>query len=132
MIMGRRSTGFNDQRPGCPRWRDLPTLCALTPRPLAWISPFIVNSADDAPGRLIAGRYDLVEELGRGGMAVVWRAVQRGPGRFARSVAVKRILPELRGSPDTVAMFAEEARIGAELSHPNVVAVLDYGLDEFK
>jgi serine/threonine-protein kinase len=103
----------------------------LTPRPLAWISPFIVNSAEDAPGRLIAGRYDLVEELGRGGMAVVWRAVQRGPGRFARSVAVKRILPALRGAPDTVAMFAEEARIGAELSHPNVVAVLDYGLDEF-
>jgi eukaryotic-like serine/threonine-protein kinase len=90
-----------------------------------------VNSAEDAPGRLIAGRYDLVEELGRGGMAVVWRAMQRGPGRFARPVAVKRILPSLRASQDTIAMFAEEARIGAELHHPNVVAVLDYGIDEF-
>src|SRR5690242_11853948 len=65
-------------------------------------------------------------------MAVVWRAIQRGPGRFARAVAVKRILPGLRASPDTQAMFAEEARIGAELNHPNVVAVLDYGLDEFQ
>jgi len=90
-----------------------------------------VNPAEDAPGRLIAGRYDLVEELGRGGMAVVWRATQRGPGRFARAVAVKRILPELRLSPETIAMFAEEARLGAELNHPNVIAVLDYGLDEF-
>jgi eukaryotic-like serine/threonine-protein kinase len=87
-------------------------------------------SAEDAPGRLIAGRYDLVEPLGRGGMAVVWRAVQRGPGRFARGVAVKRMLPELEGSADAVAMFAEEARIGAELHHPNIVNVLDYGMDE--
>lgn len=87
-------------------------------------------SAEDAPGRLIAGRYDLVEALGRGGMAVVWRAVQRGPGRFARAVAVKRMLPALEGSPEAVAMFAEEARVGAELHHPNIVAVLDYGTDE--
>jgi serine/threonine protein kinase len=91
-----------------------------------------LNPPEDAPGRLIAGRYDLVEELGRGGMAVVWRAVQRGAGRFARGVAVKRVLPGLRGSPETLAMLAEEARIGAELNHPNVVAVLDYGLDEFQ
>lgn len=90
-----------------------------------------MNAAEDAPGRLIAGRYDLVEELGRGGMAVVWKATQRGPGRFARPVALKRILPALRTSQDTLAMFAEEARVGAELRHPNVVAVLDYGLDEF-
>jgi serine/threonine-protein kinase len=91
-----------------------------------------VNPLEDTPGRLLAGRYDLIEELGRGGMAVVWRAMLRGPGRFARTVAVKRILPELRAAPDIVAMFAEEARIGAELDHPNVVAVLDYGLDEFQ
>jgi serine/threonine-protein kinase len=87
-------------------------------------------SAEDAPGRLIAGRYDLVEALGRGGMAVVWRAIQRGPGRFARAVAVKRMLPMLEGSPEAAAMFAEEARVGAELHHPNIVAVLDYGTDE--
>jgi serine/threonine-protein kinase len=87
-------------------------------------------SADDAPGRLIAGRYDLVEALGRGGMAVVWRAIQRGPGRFSRPVAVKRMLPMLEALPESVAMFAEEARVGAELQHPNIVAVLDYGTDE--
>jgi serine/threonine-protein kinase len=91
-----------------------------------------VNLPEDTAGRLLAGRYDLVEELGRGGMAVVWRALQRGPGRFAHAVAVKRILPELRAMPETIAMFAEEARIGAELNHPNVVAVLDYGLDEYQ
>src|SRR5262245_2406263 len=87
-------------------------------------------SAEDAPGRLIAGRYDLVEALGRGGMAVVWRAIQRGPGRFARGVALKRMLPALEASQESVAMFAEEARVGAELYHPNIVNVLDYGTDE--
>ncbi len=87
-------------------------------------------AGDDAPGRVIAGRYELVERLGQGGMAVVWRAVQRGPGRFARAVAVKRMLPHLAGSPEAAAMFAEEARVGAELYHPNVVAVLDFGVDE--
>jgi serine/threonine-protein kinase len=89
-------------------------------------------SGEDAPGSLVAGRYDLVEVIGRGGMAVVWRAIQRGPGRFARTVALKRMLPMLEAHPESVAMFAEEARVGAELHHPNVVAVLDYGIDELK
>jgi serine/threonine protein kinase len=89
-----------------------------------------VKDAADAKGRVLGGRYELVAELGRGGMAVVWRAVQLGPGRFARPVAVKRILPSHAGSPESVAMFAEEARVGALLQHPNIVSVLDFGTDE--
>ena len=65
---------------------------------------FYVDGTYDAS--VPAGRYDLVGELGRGGMAVVWKAIQRGPGRFARAVAVKRILPSLGLSDDTKAMFA--------------------------
>jgi eukaryotic-like serine/threonine-protein kinase len=89
-----------------------------------------LHDAPDTKGRVLGGRYELVEELGRGGMAVVWRAVQLGPGRFVRGVAVKRVLPALAGSPETLAMFAEEARVGAQLHHPHIVAVLDYGTDE--
>ncbi len=49
---------------------------------------------------------------------------------FRRPVAVKRIEPMLRGSPEVVAMFVEEARVGSLLRHPNIVTVLDFGVDE--
>jgi serine/threonine-protein kinase len=89
-----------------------------------------MNDVPDTKGRVLGGRYELVEALGRGGMATVWRAMQLGPGRFVRAVAVKRVLPSLLSSPETLAMFAEEARVGAQLHHPNIVGVLDYGKDE--
>jgi eukaryotic-like serine/threonine-protein kinase len=84
----------------------------------------------DAPGAKIAGRYELVEPVGQGGMAVVWRANTIGPGGFARPVAVKRIREELRGLKDVVELFIEEARVDAKLRHPNVVQIHDFGLDE--
>jgi eukaryotic-like serine/threonine-protein kinase len=87
-------------------------------------------TTEDAPGRLIGGRYELVHILGRGGMATVWRAIQRGAVGFARPVAVKRVSRELSHSPEALALFQEEARVGAELRHPNIVALLDYAHDE--
>ncbi|HEX6765024.1 MAG TPA: serine/threonine-protein kinase [Polyangiaceae bacterium] len=87
-------------------------------------------STEDAPGRLVGGRYELVEILGRGGMAVVWRATQRGAVGFARPVALKRMVPALSRSPEALSLFAEEARVGAQLRHPNIVALLDYAHDE--
>jgi serine/threonine-protein kinase len=85
---------------------------------------------EDAPGRLVGGRYELVDVLGRGGMAVVWRALQRGAVGFARPVALKRMSPTLSRSPEALSLFAEEARVGAQLRHPNIVALLDYAHDE--
>jgi len=84
----------------------------------------------DAAGRVLAGRYELVEQIGEGGMAVVWRAIQRGSTPFKRAVAVKRIRGALVRSSESLEMFAEEARVGCELQHPNIVGVLDYGFDE--
>lgn len=84
----------------------------------------------DAAGRVLAGRYELVEQIGEGGMAVVWRAIQRGSSPFQRAVAVKRIRGALVRSSESLEMFAEEARVGCELQHPNIVGVLDYGFDE--
>ncbi len=59
-------------------------------------------------------------------MAVVWRAVQRNMG-FARLVAIKRIREELMGQPKFVEMFLEEARVSAQLMHPNIVLTHDFG-----
>jgi eukaryotic-like serine/threonine-protein kinase len=89
-----------------------------------------VNIGNDAAGRTIAGKYQLVSPVGRGGMAVVWRAEAIMAQGFRRPVAVKRIEPMLRGSPEVVAMFVEEARVGSLLRHPNIVSVLDFGVDE--
>lgn len=85
----------------------------------------------DGEGRLLAGRYQLIELAGEGGMATVWRAVTRGATGFIRPVAVKRIREPLSQTPQFVEMFVEEARVGATLDHPNVVQIHDFGLDEW-
>ncbi|MCC6875727.1 MAG: serine/threonine protein kinase [Sandaracinaceae bacterium] len=84
----------------------------------------------DRPGKVIAGRYELLEPAGEGGMAVVWRAIARGAGQFARHVAVKRIHAGKGGDQSFVRLFEEEARVGAALQHPNIVHILDFGVDD--
>jgi serine/threonine protein kinase len=74
------------------------------------------------PGMLIAARYRLVAELGRGGMGVVYRAVHLG---LDREVALKILEPD--EGPDREARFEREARTAARLDHPGIVRVLDYG-----
>ena len=81
-------------------------------------------------GRVIDGKYELIEKIGEGGMAVVWRAVMRGAAGFARPVAVKKIKPEFRAISNYINMFVEEARVGSELAHPNIVQVYDFCTDE--
>ncbi|MCA9606052.1 MAG: serine/threonine protein kinase [Myxococcales bacterium] len=83
----------------------------------------------DAEGTVLAGRYQLVERSGQGGMAAVWRGVTRGAAGFMRPVAVKRVLGGLSHQPEFVQMFVEEARVGATLDHPNVVQIHDFGRD---
>jgi serine/threonine protein kinase len=73
------------------------------------------------------GKYQLVKRLARGGMAEVFLARQSGPEGFQRTVAVKRILPHLADSKDFVGMFQDEARLAAQLSHPNIVHIYDFG-----
>ncbi|HYO93152.1 MAG TPA: serine/threonine-protein kinase [Polyangiaceae bacterium] len=85
---------------------------------------------EDRAGRSISGRYELIEPLGKGGMAVVWRGLQRGTDGFSRAVAIKRIDPSCRGFDEVQQMFIEEARVGGLLQHPNIVQVYDFGTDE--
>lgn len=78
------------------------------------------------PGLIVGGRYELVEIAGRGGMADVWRGRVRGDSGFVRDVAVKQMHQNLASQPQYVAMFVEEARIGASLQSPNVSEVYDF------
>jgi serine/threonine-protein kinase len=76
--------------------------------------------------QLIDGKYQLVEVAGEGGMATVYRAVQKGAAGFQRTVAIKHIKPEYRALKNYIDMFIEEARVGSELAHPNIVQVHDF------
>lgn len=77
-------------------------------------------------GECLAGRYELGEMIGRGGMAEVRAGRDL---RLRRDVAVKTLRPELSGQPDIRRRFEREARAAARLAHPNVVAVHDVGED---
>ena len=75
---------------------------------------------------LCDGRYRLESVLGRGGMAVVWRATDL---QLERDVAIKIISDVLASDPAFVARFAREARLAAGLNHPNLVKVFDVSVD---
>src|SRR5215468_1953714 len=74
---------------------------------------------------LLAGRYQLGEQIAVGGAGQVWRATDTVLGR---AVAVKLLRPEYAGHAETLARFRAEARHAAQLAHPGIVRVYDYGL----
>ncbi len=76
---------------------------------------------------LIAGRYELGDRLGHGGMSTVQVAVDR---RLEREVAVKLLAEHLADDSQFISRFRREALAAAKLVHPNIVQVFDFGLDE--
>ena len=76
------------------------------------------------------GKYLLLERIGIGGMAEVFRASLAGAAGFERIVAIKRILPHLVEDDDFVKMFIDEAKIAVQLNHPNITQVQDLGRAE--
>jgi serine/threonine-protein kinase len=77
----------------------------------------------------IDGKYELLDKIGEGGMAIVWRATMHGAAGFTRRVAVKKIKQHLHATDRYIRMFVEEARVGSELAHPNIVQVVDFTTD---
>jgi hypothetical protein len=70
------------------------------------------------------GQYQIVGEIGRGGMAIVYKAWQTA---LQRHVALKVLPPQFTFDPQSVARFQREARAAAQFSHPNIVAIQDTG-----
>jgi serine/threonine-protein kinase len=70
-------------------------------------------------------RYTMLERLGGGGQAEVFKGVAETLQGFRKSVAIKRVLPSLAANPRFVAMFLDEARLSLFLQHANVVQVFD-------
>ncbi len=104
---GRQETRAKQRQPAVHTRRQQPTPPARCP----------------APGTVL-DRYLIQEELGHGGMAVVYRARHTA---LHREVALKLLAPELTATADFVERFRREGRILAQLSHPNIVTVFDAG-----
>jgi serine/threonine-protein kinase len=74
--------------------------------------------------KILAGRYELIEKIGEGGMAVVYKAKCRLLNRF---VAIKILKPEFVKDAKFIESFRRESQAAASLSHPNIVNVFDVG-----
>ncbi|ERI06339.1 Stk1 family PASTA domain-containing Ser/Thr kinase [Atopobium sp. oral taxon 810] len=78
------------------------------------------------PGRTLGGRYEVQDKVGAGGMAVVYRGLDRVLGR---TVAIKTMLPQYANDSSFAARFKQEAQAAAALQSPYIVSVYDWGKD---
>ena len=78
------------------------------------------------PGTVLSGRYEILEKIGSGGMAVVYRGRDR---KLDRYVTVKVLREEFVGDEEFIERFRSEACSVARLSHPNIVRAYDVGED---
>ncbi len=85
-----------------------------------------LSEASEMEGEQL-GKYRLKRHLATGGMAEIYLAEQSGPEGFAKEIVIKRILPHLARDKDFTAMFLDEARLAANLNHPNIGQIHELG-----
>lgn len=85
--------------------------------------PVIFSRGD----KLENGHYTVIKELGVGGMGVVYHCRDE---QLMRDVAIKMLLPELMADKSNLEIFRQEARLAAQLEHPNIVTVYEIGVEE--
>ncbi len=88
----------------------------------------LINKAEDKLiGETFAGRYKVLSILGKGGMSTVYKAQHT---YMDRVVALKLLHPHLVSDPTSVQRFKQEGKAAASLSHPNVITVFDFGIND--
>ena len=95
------------------------------PRPVDATRPVAAGRPASSPGAF--GRYQLLEKIGAGGMAEVYKARMRGEQGFEKIVAIKRIVPHMATNAEFVTMFVDEAKLAAQLNHNNITHIYDLG-----
>src|SRR4051812_30513044 len=86
-----------------------------------------IAAGGPAPALTSVGKYRVLSELGRGGMANVYLAVTRGASGVSKLVVLKALLPDLATEPSALTAFLDEARLAAQLNHGNVVQTYEVG-----
>ncbi len=82
--------------------------------------------AEEDPGEEIEG-YEILEMIARGGMAEIYKAKKKGVKGFEKIIVIKKILSGYGEDDKYIEMFVDEAKIAAELTHPNIVQIYDFG-----
>lgn len=82
------------------------------------------NIHEDANAENAPRRYSKLEEIGRGGMGIVYRAIDN---TLDRIVALKILPPSLYNNPNAISIFMREAKSAAALNHPHIITVYDFG-----
>ncbi len=99
--------------------------------PNAALSPVEMPAdVDGVPVPVVIGRYAVFDEIAAGGMATVHLARLIGPVGFSRTVAIKKLHPQLAADADFVEDFINEARLVSRIQHPNVATTLDVAATE--
>jgi serine/threonine-protein kinase len=127
---GRRLNAQDElagKRARCPRCRKPVLLPAVSPTrallPSGDTHPDVPRAPWPPATRPVLSGYELLEELGRGGMGVVYKARQ---SKLNRIVAVKTLSLGPQDDPGRLARFEREARLVAQLQHPNIVTAYDF------
>jgi serine/threonine protein kinase len=112
----------DDPDPGEASWADIGRAVGDPPPPGA------AEPAAAPPDEVERfGHYALLERIAVGGMAEVWKARMRGVEGFQKTVAIKKILPQMTDNAEFVTMFIDEAKLAAQLNHPNITHIYDLG-----
>ncbi len=88
--------------------------------------PMMISPGKNLKGQQL-GRYTLLEHLATGGMAEIFLARQEGQGGFVKELVLKTLQARYVTDPRVLAMFLDEARLAAQINHPNVVDVYEVG-----
>ena len=123
--------------PALPPAPSVPSIVPSAGEPLDWtaagaeVAVVPATPLPDTPAQAGPieeyGNYFLLEKIAVGGMAELFKAQQRGVQGFQKIVAIKRILAHFSENEDFVTMFIDEAKLAAQLTHPNIVQIFDLG-----
>jgi serine/threonine protein kinase/DNA-binding response OmpR family regulator len=97
------------------------------------VKPNVAASDEDKDGSIKSGspsgnnEYQLLNKIAAGGMAEVWKAKLTGEKGFEKIVAIKKILPHLSDNDEFITMFIDEAKVAANLTHPNIAQIYELG-----